>query len=124
MGLHYFSSCISQAKCNLKFLLHIAQLKSIKGLETLAMTTNGITLTRQLPKLQRAGLDLLNISLDTLKPERFEKFTLRRGWMKVMASIDLAIQLGYNPVKVFSLSNNRIYKTINNFKPIKYIAFL
>lgn len=67
------------------------------------MTTNGITLTRQLPSLQRAGLDLLNISLDTLRPERFEKFTLRNGWKKVMASIDLAIQLGYNPVKVLNL---------------------
>lgn len=67
------------------------------------MTTNGITLTRQLPFLQRAGLDLLNISLDTLKPERFEKFTLRRGWAKVMASIDLAVQLGYNPVKVITI---------------------
>jgi molybdenum cofactor biosynthesis enzyme MoaA len=64
------------------------------------MTTNGITLTRQLPALKKAGLNLLNISLDTLKHERFEKFTLRRGWTKVMASIDLAIQLGFNPVKV------------------------
>lgn len=64
------------------------------------MTTNGIALTRQLPSLQRAGLNLLNISLDTLKPERFEKFTLRKGWAKVKAAIDLAIQLGYNPVKV------------------------
>lgn len=64
------------------------------------MTTNGITLTRLLPSLQRAGLDLLNISLDTLKSERFEKFTRRKGWSRVMASIDLAIQLGYEPVKV------------------------
>ncbi|XP_014208030.1 molybdenum cofactor biosynthesis protein 1 [Copidosoma floridanum] len=78
----------------------IAQLKGLEGLETLAMTTNGITLTRQLPALQRAGLNLLNISLDTLKPDRFEKFTRRKGWNKVMASIDLAIQLGYNPVKI------------------------
>lgn len=81
-------------------MFHLAQLKGLKGLESLAMTTNGIALTRLLPSLQRAGLDHLNISLDTLKPERFEKFTLRRGWAKVMASIDLAIQLGYNPVKV------------------------
>ncbi|XP_032454023.1 molybdenum cofactor biosynthesis protein 1 isoform X3 [Nasonia vitripennis] len=95
----------------------VAQLKSIKGLETLAMTTNGITLTRQLPKLQRAGLDLLNISLDTLKPERFEKFTLRRGWMKVMASIDLAIQLGYNPVKV----NTVIMRDFNDDELVDFV---
>lgn len=64
------------------------------------MTTNGLVLTRQLPALQRAGLDSLNISLDTLKEQKFEQFTRRKGWVKVMAGIDLAIQLGYNPVKV------------------------
>nr|XP_050856026.1 molybdenum cofactor biosynthesis protein 1 isoform X2 [Vespula vulgaris] len=68
--------------------------------EQVAITTNGLTLTRQLPALQRAGLDALNISLDTLKADRFERFTRRKGWAKVMASIDLAVQLGYNPVKV------------------------
>lgn len=78
----------------------IAQLKKFKNLEEVAITTNGLTLTRQLPALQRAGLDKLNISLDTLKEERFEHFTRRKGWAKVMASIDLAVQLQYNPVKV------------------------
>lgn len=64
------------------------------------MTTNGLTLTRQLPSLQRAGLDSLNISLDTLKEKRFEQFTRRRGWARVIAAIDLAVQLEFNPVKV------------------------
>ena len=80
------------------------------------MTTNGITLTRQLPAFQRAGLDLLNISLDTLKPERFEQFTRRKGWAKVMASINLAIQLGYTPLKVIFLScYNQLINRYNNF---------
>lgn len=64
------------------------------------MTTNGLTLTRQLVALQKAGLDILNVSLDTLKPARYEVVTRRKGWERVMAGIDLAIQLGYNPVKV------------------------
>lgn len=70
-------------------------------MESIGITTNGLTLTRQLPALQRAGLDALNISLDSLKKERFEKFTRRQGWNRVMAAIDLAVQLQYNPVKVF-----------------------
>ncbi|XP_046827030.1 molybdenum cofactor biosynthesis protein 1 isoform X1 [Vespa crabro] len=78
----------------------IAELKKLENLKQVAITTNGLTLTRQLPALQRAGLDGLNISLDTLKADRFERFTRRKGWAKVMASIDLAVQLGYNPVKV------------------------
>lgn len=78
----------------------LGQLKQLTDLEQVAITTNGLTLTRQLPALQRAGLDALNISLDTLREERFEMFTRRKGWTRVMASIDLAVQLGYNPVKV------------------------
>ncbi|XP_078048926.1 molybdenum cofactor synthesis 1 isoform X2 [Augochlora pura] len=78
----------------------IAGLKELSGLKQIAITTNGLTLTRQLPSLQRAGLDAINISLDTLKEDRFEQFTRRKGWSRVIAAIDLAIQLGYNPVKV------------------------
>ncbi|XP_076276600.1 molybdenum cofactor synthesis 1 isoform X3 [Lasioglossum baleicum] len=78
----------------------IAGLKELPGLKQVAITTNGLTLTRQLPSLQRAGLDAINISLDTLREDRFEQFTRRKGWSRVVAAIDLAIQLGYNPVKV------------------------
>lgn len=74
------------------------------GLKTIAMTTNGLTLTRQLVGLQRAGLNLLNISLDTLQSARYEKVTRRKGWERVIAGIDLAIQLGFNPVKVSVLA--------------------
>uniref|UniRef100_A0A1B6L4K3 Molybdenum cofactor biosynthesis protein 1 n=1 Tax=Graphocephala atropunctata TaxID=36148 RepID=A0A1B6L4K3_9HEMI len=81
-----------------KDVVHIVEsLSNLKGLETVAITTNGLMLTRQLVELQRAGLDLLNISLDTLKPERFEQITRRKGWQKVIAGIDLAVQLGYTP---------------------------
>lgn len=80
--------------------MYLGQLKQLKGLEQVALTTNALTLVRQLPSFQRAGLDALNISLDTLKEERFETFTRRKGWARVMAAIDLAIQLGYRPVKV------------------------
>lgn len=74
----------------------------MEGLETVGMTTNGLMLTRRLVELQRAGLDLLNISLDSLRPERFEQITRRKGFHRVIAGIDLAVQLGYKP-KVCSL---------------------
>lgn len=69
-------------------------------MKTIAMTTNGVTLSRKLPALQESGLDLLNISLDTLIPAKFEFITRRNGWDKVMKGIDTALELGYNPVKV------------------------
>ncbi|XP_042061141.1 GTP 3',8-cyclase, mitochondrial-like [Salvia splendens] len=76
------------------------QLSHLKGLKTLAMTTNGITLANKLPRLKECGLTLVNISLDTLVPAKFEFMTRRRGHERVLNSIDAAIELGYSPVKV------------------------
>lgn len=71
-----------------------------RGLRSLGLTSNGIVLGRQLPALKEAGLSAVNISLDTLKPERFERLARRPGHAKVMASIRTAVELGYDPVKV------------------------
>ena len=67
--------------CNvyISILLSTEELGRIEGLKTLAMTTNGITLSRKLPQLKDAGLNLLNISLDTLVPQKFEFVTRRKG---------------------------------------------
>lgn len=78
----------------------VGSLKKINGLDTVAMTTNGLILTRLLVPLQRAGLDIINVSLDTLRADRYEVVTRRRGWERIMAGIDLALQLEYTPVKV------------------------
>ncbi|KAJ8498741.1 hypothetical protein OPV22_009293 [Ensete ventricosum] len=75
-------------------------LSNLKGLKTLAMTTNGIVLTKKLPKLKECGVNAINISLDTLVPAKFEFMTRRKGHERVMESIDAAIKLGYNPVKI------------------------
>ncbi|XP_061390665.1 molybdenum cofactor biosynthesis protein 1 [Musca vetustissima] len=75
----------------------IAKLKELPRLENVGITTNGLVLTRLLLPMQRAGLDAINISLDTLRPKRFEEITRRKGWERVIAGIDLAIQLGYTP---------------------------
>lgn len=80
--------------------LNADKLKKLKGLETLAMTTNGILLARKLPALKDAGLDLLNVSLDTLIPAKFEFITRRKGFDKVIQGIDLALEFGYKPLKV------------------------
>ncbi|XP_068657010.1 GTP 3',8-cyclase, mitochondrial [Aristolochia californica] len=76
------------------------RLSKLKGLKTLAMTTNGIVLAKKLPKLKACGLNYVNISLDTLLPAKFEFMTRRKGHEKVMQSIDAAVDLGFNPVKV------------------------
>lgn len=75
----------------------IGKLKEIPKLENVGITTNGLVLTRQLVNYHRAGLDAINISLDTLQPKKYEEITRRKGWERVIAGIDLAIQLGYKP---------------------------
>lgn len=77
-----------------------AQLSSLPGLKSQGITTNGLVLARKLPGLKAAGLNSLNISLDSLVPAKFELLTRRRGHAKVLQSIDTALELGYNPVKV------------------------
>lgn len=78
-------------------------LSNLKGLKTLAMTTNGIVLGKKLPKLKECGLNSINISLDTLVPAKFELMTRRKGHDRVLTSINTAIELGFNPVKVCGL---------------------
>ncbi|KAL5292448.1 MOCS1 family protein [Megaselia abdita] len=75
----------------------VENLSKIPDLENVGITTNGLVLTRMLVPLQRAGLDAINISLDTLKSSKYEQITRRKGWERVIAGIDLAIQLGYKP---------------------------
>jgi cyclic pyranopterin phosphate synthase len=78
----------------------IQRLGRIEGLKTFAMTTNGLLLPKKLPTIHAAGLNLLNISLDTLDASRFEFITRRKGFDIVMNAIDQALRYGYNPVKI------------------------
>ncbi|XP_072163646.1 molybdenum cofactor biosynthesis protein 1-like [Diadema setosum] len=78
----------------------VAGLRELEGLKHIAMTTNGVTLARRLPALKAAGLDLINISIDTLVPQKFEFISRRKGWHLVMKGIEAALDLGYDPVKL------------------------
>jgi len=72
----------------------------IPGIEELAITTNGLLLDSKLDKLKAAGVTHLNISLDTLRPERFVEIARRPGHEKVLRAIDNALELGYAPIKI------------------------
>ncbi|XP_063774901.1 molybdenum cofactor biosynthesis protein 1 isoform X2 [Pseudophryne corroboree] len=96
----------------------IGQLRKLEGLQTIALTTNGINLARQLPKLKEAGLDVLNVSLDTLVPAKFEFIVRRKGFHKVMEGIHRAVELGYNPVKV----NCVVMRGLNEDELLDFVA--
>ncbi|XP_027732410.1 molybdenum cofactor biosynthesis protein 1-like isoform X2 [Vombatus ursinus] len=96
----------------------VAQLQQLDSLKTIAITTNGINLARLLPRLQGAGLNAINISLDTLVPAKFEFITRRKGFHKVMEGIHKAIELGFDPVKV----NCVVMRGLNEDELLDFVA--
>uniref|UniRef100_A0A8D0CZN6 Molybdenum cofactor biosynthesis protein 1 n=1 Tax=Sander lucioperca TaxID=283035 RepID=A0A8D0CZN6_SANLU len=96
----------------------IAELRKLEGLKTIAVTTNGMNLARLLPKLKDAGLNLINISLDSLVPAKFEFIVRRKGFHKVIEGIDKAIEMGYNPVKV----NCVVMRGLNEDELLDFVA--
>ena len=78
----------------------IEKLSRIKGIEDIALTTNGVLLAEQARALYAAGLRRLNIHLDTLDRERFREITRRDDFDRVMAGIDACLALGFGPIKI------------------------
>ena len=74
-------------------------LKAIPGIRKVTMTTNAVLLEQQLSALLEAGLDSVNISLDTLDPALFAKITARDAFAAVQAGIHAALESGI-PVKL------------------------
>lgn len=75
----------------------VAGIKAIPGTQSVTLTTNGILLAQQLPELAEAGLDGVNISLDTLDPDRFAAITRGGRVERVMEGLEAALaQPGLN----------------------------
>lgn len=83
-----------------KDLVHIVSTAKDFGFEKIAMTTNGFNLNSTLDKLVQAGLDQINISLDSLNSKKFEDITGSRLGSQIIASIERAIALGISSVKI------------------------
>lgn len=72
----------------------IRDIKNLDKIEQVTLTTNGILLYDMLDDLYDAGIDAINISLDTLKKDNFKQITRRDGLEKVLMAIDKAYNLG------------------------------
>jgi len=88
----------------------ITMLKTIDGLDEITLTTNGVYLEGIADNLKKAGLDRINVSLDTLKKERFKSITGLNCFDKVWAGIERALGAGLSPLKL----NVIIMKGIND----------
>jgi cyclic pyranopterin phosphate synthase len=85
----------------------------------LAMTTNGATLRHHADALREAGLRRVNISLDTLDREKFERMTRRDELVRVLDGIDAAIEAGFDPVKI----NTVVERGVNDDEIVAMATF-
>jgi cyclic pyranopterin phosphate synthase len=78
----------------------VSQLAQLPGLKDLSMTTNGVLLREYAQSLKDAGLKRINVSLDTLEPEKFFRITRRDKFHHVWAGIEEALRVGLFPIKL------------------------
>lgn len=78
----------------------VRMLARIPGIDDLAMTSNGMLLARYADELARAGLQRVNVSLDTLRPERFQRITRCGELVAVLEGMAAAKRAGLDPIKI------------------------
>lgn len=82
------------------FVELVARIAALPGIEDLSATTNAYLLGRDAKALAQAGLQRVNISLDTLRPDRFAEIARRGSYDKVWAGIEAAMEAGIAPIKI------------------------
>lgn len=88
----------------------LRELSEIDGVTDLSLTTNGVALRDNLPKIKSAGINRINISLDTLSRKKFHRITGLDLFDQVWQGIEMARDMGFDPIKL----NIVALKGINN----------
>ena len=78
----------------------VGWLSQLEGIEDLSMTTNGILLSEFAKPLYEAGLKRVNVSMDSLKPDRFREITRGGELSSLIRGIEKANEVGMNPIKI------------------------
>lgn len=89
----------------------VEMIRKVDGIKDIAITTNAILLAEQAAPLRDAGLDRLNISLDTLDPKLFEKIARRKGLEKVLSGIARAKEVGFSDIRLNAVALAGITET-------------
>jgi cyclic pyranopterin phosphate synthase len=111
----------------------VRRLAAIPGIQDLALTTNGVLLTKLAEPLYEAGLRRINVHLDTLDRQRFQQITRRDEIDKVMAGLALCKKLGYSKIKLNAVAVKNLvepdivplarFARENGFE-VRYIEFM
>lgn len=97
----------------------VRMLSTTRGINEVSMTTNGARLLELAKPLKKAGLTRLNISLDTLRPERNRELTRRDLLLAVLKGVDEAIAAGFSPLKF----NAVVLRGINDDELCDLVSF-
>lgn len=94
----------------------VSLIAAIPGIEDISMTTNATLLAEMAQELKDAGLDRVNISLDTFKPERFSTMCGAGKLEDVLGGIEAAKKAGLNPVKI----NTVVLRGVNDDEVVEF----
>ena len=94
----------------------VRMISRIKGIDDISLTSNGILLSKYAVELREAGLTRVNVSLDTLREDRFKHITGRDRLSEVLTGIEAARLAGLNPVKI----NMVVLRGINDDEVIDF----
>src|SRR6266540_6038802 len=97
----------------------VARLTALAGLRDLCLTTNGSRLAEQGAALKAAGRKRINVSLDTLDPEKFKRMTGRGDLTNVLEGLFVARQIGLRPIKI----NAVIERGVNDDEILELVEF-
>jgi cyclic pyranopterin phosphate synthase len=97
----------------------VSEITGLNPRPQLSMTTNGVGLAKRAVKLAAAGLDRINVSLDTIDPDTFKKITRRDRLSHVLAGMAAARDAGLSPVKV----NAVLMRGINDHEAASLLHF-
>lgn len=78
----------------------IGNLHRVPGIQEVCLTTNGVRLAELAPDLKAAGLRRLNLSLDTLRRDRYRQLTGFDNFLEVVSGMERAATLGFHPIKI------------------------
>lgn len=98
----------------------IASVANVEGIQKVATTTNGFRLENEAQQWFDAGLDAINVSIDSLDAKTFHLITGKNIFAKVMAGVDACIAAGYQQVKI----NSVLLKGLNDTDLDTYIGWI
>ena len=98
----------------------IHSIKQIDGIESVALTTNGFRLEQDVAEWRAAGLDALNVSVDSLRPENFQLITGSGKLPGILRGLDRAQQLGFRQLKI----NSVLLRDLNHRELDDFLAFV